>query len=86
MRTNKTLRDIRVEAGLTQQEAADRCGISKPCWSRLETGVSVGRPETWMRIRLAFRIRRENLLFCYTHRSPRTNNGGRKKGKNNSSN
>ena len=82
MRTCKTLRDYRTEAGLTQQEAADRCGIAKATWSRIETGAHVGAVETWHKIRLAFRIRRQDLPFCYFNRSPKTNNGGRKKRKN----
>ena len=78
MRANKTLRDYRIEAGLTQGEAAMMCGISKQCWSRIETGARKGKVETWLRIRLALRIPRTGLLFAYTHRVPKSNNGGRK--------
>ena len=42
------LREARVIDGATQQQAADRCGISQPRWSGLERGLGAGASiETW---------------------------------------
>ena len=32
------LKAARLAAGLTQTEAAERCGMQQPTWARLETG------------------------------------------------
>ena len=73
------LREMRESFGLTQQEAAERIGVSKQCWSRIETGARKGSLKTWMAIRLAFRVPRRELLPLYSNRVAKTNNGGRKK-------
>lgn len=49
-----TLGEFRRSLGLTQREAAERCGMSFVQWYRLETGERVGTPMTWAAIRMAF--------------------------------
>ena len=42
------LRDLRAERGLSQRALADRCGLSQPTISRLETGQAEGTRVAWL--------------------------------------
>lgn len=49
-----TLGEFRRSLGLTQKEAADRCGMSHVQWYRMESGERRGTPLSWAKIRMAF--------------------------------
>lgn len=40
----KQVKARRLKAGLTQQEAADRCGVSRQAWNRYEAGTLIPHP------------------------------------------
>lgn len=50
MTTEKTIKTIRQDLGLTQQEVADKIGISITSYNQIEQGKMVARLETWKRL------------------------------------
>jgi len=56
------LRDLRVRAGLTQAELADRARVSRSTVIRLEAGDPNVRPTTLRRLARALRRRPEELI------------------------
>ncbi|NJC04541.1 putative transcriptional regulator [Sphingomonas kaistensis] len=62
-RLGTRLKDVRVEAGLTQSELADRCGVSRKTVNTVENGVFI--PSTVLALTLARVLGRpvEELFF-----------------------
>lgn len=59
MRAN--LKKARQEAGMTQQEVADRLGISLRQYQRMESGISVGDVSLWDMLEDMFNIHQRVL-------------------------
>ncbi len=58
----KSLRDVRYKNGdLTQQEMADKIGISKGAYSLIEQGKRVGSIRTWVKIQELFNLTDEEV-------------------------
>jgi len=57
-----TIRAARAAAGLTQQQAADRCGVGQVTWARWETGVRAPTVATLERIAAALGCALQVLL------------------------
>lgn len=58
----KNIRSTRIRLGLTQQELADRCGLSKGMISKVENGVVVPALATLTKIAKALQIKLSNLI------------------------
>jgi predicted nucleotidyltransferase len=56
------LRQLRLEAGLTQAQLAELAGVSQPKLSQYERGVTIAKPETLSRI-LAVARKRPSVLL-----------------------
>jgi len=56
------LRQLRLNAGLTQAQLAEMAGVSQPKLSQYERGVTVAKPETLKRI-LAFARKRPSVVL-----------------------
>ena len=59
MRAN--LKKARQDAGLTQQQMADRVGIKLISYQQIENGVRIGRIETWDKLEDIFEIHQRKL-------------------------
>lgn len=58
----KDLRDIRYKNGdLTQEQMANRIGISKGAYSLIENGKRVGSRQTWLKIQQLFKLKDEEV-------------------------
>lgn len=53
---SKTLKTIRLDKGMTQQEVANMIGISITSYNLIEQGRKIGRIETWKKLQLLFNI------------------------------
>ena len=62
METGSNIRKIRLMAGLTQQQLADRCGLTKGMISKVENGVVAPALNTLTRIAAALRVKVAELL------------------------
>ncbi len=58
----QTLRHIRRERGMSQEDLADAAGLSRQVVSNLERGSSHGYPETWQRLAAALSVTVDDLL------------------------
>ena len=57
----KNLRDARRDLGMTQQELADRLGISLRHYQRVESGSTYGTLEMWDRLEEIFTVHQRVL-------------------------
>ncbi len=57
----ENLKKARQEAGMTQQEAADRLGISLVYYQKIEQGTRVGDFEIWDSLEDLFNINQRKL-------------------------
>lgn len=57
----ETLRDARLEKGMTQQQVADSIGISWRQYQRIEMGRVLGRIEIWDQLEDLFGIHQRKL-------------------------
>lgn len=58
----QTLRHIRRERGMSQEDLAEAAGLSRQVVSNLERGSSHGYPETWKRLADALKVTIDDLL------------------------
>jgi putative transcriptional regulator len=58
------VRELRLEAELTQQELADRIGSHRPIIGRIERGVHVVTLEVCVRVAAALELDLGTLLAC----------------------
>lgn len=58
----KDLRDIRYKNGdLSQQEMAEKIGISKGAYSLIENGKRVGSRRVWLKIQQLFKLKDDEV-------------------------
>lgn len=58
----RNLRDLRYQKGdLTQQEMADKIGLSLSGYAMLENGQRSGSRETWIKIQKTFNLKDEEV-------------------------
>ena len=58
----ENLRDVRYKNGnLTQQEMADKIGISKGAYSLIEQRKRIGSTKTWVKIQELFKLTDEEV-------------------------
>lgn len=65
MNNGDKLRELRVKRGLTQEQIAEKLGITKSSWSMYERGERSPRDEVKVRIAYYFRTTVEELFFKY---------------------
>ena len=58
----ESIRRTRLSAGITQQVAADRAGISQSFWSEIERGVWMLSVQTLLKVAKALGVKPEKLL------------------------
>ncbi|MCP4540267.1 MAG: helix-turn-helix transcriptional regulator [Chloroflexi bacterium] len=58
----QSIRQARLSAGITQQYAADRAGISQSFWSEIERGVWMLSVQTLLKVAKALGVKPEELL------------------------
>ena len=58
----QTLKHIRRERGMSQEDLAGAAGLSRQVVSNLERGSSHGYPETWKRLAAALKVTVDDLL------------------------
>ena len=57
----ETLRAARKAKGMTQQQVADYLGITLVAYGRIESGMRIGRIETWDKLEDLFGIHQRAL-------------------------
>lgn len=57
----KNLKEARQKAGMTQQEVADKLGISHIGYQQIERGVRIGKIETWDKLEDLFNVHQRKL-------------------------
>ena len=58
----QTLKRVRRERGMSQEDLAEAAGLSRQVVSNLERGTSHGYPETWKRLATALGVTVDELL------------------------
>ena len=51
----KNLIDLRLKNGWSQREVAERCGIARSTYTKIETGLSKGSPSFWKEAEIIFK-------------------------------
>ena len=64
------LRALRLSRGLSQEQAAARCGISVDCWRRTERGVTTPSRETLVAVAAGFDVAYEHLALVVAGHEP----------------
>ncbi len=59
-----TLKALRVNHGMTQEEAAKAVGVSEYTWSNYERGKSFPNVPTIKSIEKAFNVTYSDIIFC----------------------
>lgn len=62
----KNLKKARLEAGMTQQQMADKLGVGLRQYQRIETGETIGTVEMWDKLEDLFKIHQRKLRECFT--------------------
>ena len=57
----KNLKEARQKAGMTQQQVADKLGISLIGYQQIERGVRIGKIETWDKLEDLFNVHQRKL-------------------------
>ena len=57
----KNLKEARQKAGMTQQQVADKLGISLIGYQQIERGVRIGKIETWDKLEDLFNVHQRVL-------------------------
>ena len=57
----KNLKEARQKAGMTQQQVADKLGISLIGYQQIERGVRIGKIETWDKLEDLFNVHQREL-------------------------
>lgn len=57
----KNLKEARQKAGVTQQQVADKLGISLIGYQQIERGVRIGKIETWDKLEDLFNVHQREL-------------------------
>lgn len=58
---NKALQKLRVDLGITQEEAAQRMGVASATYRQVECGLRRGSNDFWDKFQVAFGISNEDM-------------------------
>lgn len=61
MQENKSLKILRVRYGLTQEEMAEKLGMSRQAYAKVETGGGMGNIQFWSKVQKAFDLSSEGM-------------------------
>ena len=61
MQENKSLKILRVRYGLTQEAIAEKLGISRQAYAKVENGQAAGSISFWIKMQFAFDITSEEM-------------------------
>lgn len=67
------IRRIRLESGISQEQLAERCSLTPSYVSKVETGASKGRLETYYKIAEALNVSIDSFLAPKLKNSPDKN-------------
>lgn len=61
MQENKSLKILRVRYGLTQEEMAEKLGMTRQAYAKVETGGGMGNVQFWRKVQNAFDLSSEGM-------------------------
>lgn len=63
MQENKSLKILRVRHDLTQEMMAERLGMSRQAYAKIENGQAAGSISFWLKVQFAFNITSEEMWY-----------------------
>lgn len=63
MQENKSLKILRVRYDLTQETMAERLGMSRQAYAKIENGQAAGSISFWLKVQFAFNITSEEMWY-----------------------
>lgn len=61
MQENKSLKILRVRYSLTQAEMAEKLGMSRQAYAKIENGLTLGNISFWLKVQYIFNITSEEM-------------------------
>ncbi len=61
MHENKSLKILRVRYSLTQAEMAQKLGMSRQAYAKIENGLAAGSISFWIKVQFVFNITSEEM-------------------------
>lgn len=61
MQENKSLKILRVRYSLTQAEMAQKLGMSRQAYAKIENGLASGTISFWIKVQYSFNITSEEM-------------------------
>lgn len=61
MQENKSLKILRVRYGLTQEGMAEKLGMSRQAYAKIENGLGKGNIQFWSKVQRAFDLSSEGM-------------------------
>lgn len=61
MHENRSLKILRVRHGLTQETMAQRIGVSRQAYAKIENGHAFGNISFWIKVQYTFNITSEEM-------------------------
>ena len=63
MHENKSLKILRVRYDLTQEAMAQKLGMSRQAYAKIENGQAAGSISFWLKVQFAFNITSEEMWY-----------------------